>query len=430
MFRSPMKTLSNTIENLSAFRWAVLAIILVVQVQLESVSFAPAALASPIMASLQLTRTAFGLIMSAVNITVVICVALGSVLVDRIGLKFALLCGLAVVSLGASFQFGVHDLKSFIFARVIQGIGIAISYPVLGGLVMAWFSNREQPYINTIFVAVGFLGTGATMIGTAELFRWLGGSWRRALGGYGVSLLATTIVWLVIGRNSQHADSVEKTTEASPTATKPSSLSKVLAMPVAWMLALGIFAASWILEMYFSFVPLFLESRGISLAQADRLASLLPFSGVAGVIAFGLLATRATWRKHLLWTGCVVVILGSIPLFWGKGAITSVGLLVAGFGLAGFLPVSITYMMSLPAMTPPLLAGLVVVANVATDMAGFIAPLAVGRVSQSSFGLRNTLALFSWIELVAILVFSCLPAIASGDVVKIEGTTTSSIATV
>jgi hypothetical protein len=32
-------------------------------------------------------------------------------------------------------------------------------------------------------------------------------------------------------------------------------------------------------------------------------------------------------------------------------------------------------------------------------LAGFISPLAVGGISQSSFGLRNTLALFSIIEL-------------------------------
>jgi sugar phosphate permease len=45
-------------------------------------------------------------------------------------------------------------------------------------------------------------------------------------------------------------------------------------------------------------------------------------------------------------------------------------------------------------------------------MAGFISPLAVGWLSQRSFGLRNSLALFSGIELVAILMFMRLPTIA------------------
>jgi len=418
-------TISMT-EKLSASRWMVLAIIVLVQFQLQLVTFAPAAVASPIISNLQLTRTEFGLIMSALNITIVICQVLGSVLVDRAGMKLGLFSGVAMLGIGAAVLLGVHSLRFLIFGRVLQGIGIGISYPVMGALIMAWFSKREQPYINTIFAAVTFLGIGAGMLVTVGLFRWFSGSWRHALGSYGFSILATALVWLVIGRNSQEVVSAVETSAAGATAKNPSSLSKALTMPIAWTLALGTFAISWVYNMYFSFVPLFLESgRGISLANANRLASLLPFSGVAGVIAFGVLATRATWRKHLLWTSCAVVILGSIGLFFGEGAMTKAGLLVAGFGLSGFLPVLNTYIMSLPSMTPSVVAAFVVVVNMAIYMAGFICPLAVGWVSQSSFGLRNTLALFSWIELVAILMFMRLPTIASVDVSNIERTSAS-----
>ena len=419
-------TTTSTAEKLSASRWMVLTIIVLVQFQLQLVTFAPAAVASPIISNLQLTRTEFGLIMSALNITIVICQALGSVLVDRAGLKLGLFSGVAMLGIGAAILLGVHSLRFLIFGRVLQGIGIGICYPVMGALIMAWFSKREQPYINTIFAAVTFLGIGAGMLVTVALFRRFGGSWRHALGSYGFSLLATALVWLVIGRNSQEVVSADETSAAGATAKNPSSLWKALTMPVAWTLALGTFAISWVYNMYFSFVPLFLESgRSISLANANRLASLLPFSGVAGVIAFGVLATRATWRKHLLWTSCAVVILGSIALFFGEGAMTPAGLLVTGFGLSGFLPVLNTYIMSLPSMTPSLMAAFVVVVNMAIYMAGFISPLAVGWVSQSSFGLRNTLALFSWIELIAILMFMRLPTIASVDVSNIERTSAS-----
>jgi len=419
-------TTISTTEKLSASRWMVLTIIVIAQFQLQLVTFAPAAVASPIISNLNLTRTEFGLIMSALNITIMICQALGSVLVDRAGLKLGLFYGIALVGIGAAILLGVHSLKFLIFGRVLQGIGIGISFPVMGALIMAWFSKRERPYINTIFAAVTFLGIGAGMLVTFGLFRWFSGSWRHALGSYGFSILATALVWLVIGQNSQEVVAVGKTSTTGATAKNPSSLSKAVAMPVAWTLALGIFAVSWVYNMYFSFVPLFLESeRGISLANANRLGSLLAFSGVAGVIVFGVLATRAAWRKHLLWTSCVLVILGSIALFFGEGAMTQAGLLVAGFGLSGFLPVLNTYIMSLPSMTPPLVAAFAVLMNVALYLAGFISPLAVGWLSQSSFGLRNTLALFSWIELVAILMFMRLPTIASVDVSNVERTSTS-----
>src|SRR5712664_544691 len=416
-------TTISTTEKLSASRWMVLVIIVLAQFQIMLVTFAPAAVASPIISDLRLTRTEFGLIISALNIAIMICQVLGSVLVDRAGLKLGLLSGVALLGIGAAIMLVVHSLALVLFSRVLQGIGIGICYPVMGALIVAWFSKREQPYINTIFAAVTFLGIGSGMLVTVGLFRRFGGSWRHALGSYGFSILATALVWLVIGRNSQEVVPAEETSAAGATARNPSSLSKALTMPVAWTLALGIFAVSWVYNMYFSYVPLFLESgRGISLANASRLGSLLPFSGVAGVIVFGVLATRAAWRKHLLWTSCAVVILGSIALFFGEGAMTQAGLLVAGFGLSGFLPVVNTYIMSLPSMTPSLVAAFVVVLNVAIYMAGFISPLTVGWVSQSSFGLRNTLALFSWIELVAILMFMRLPSV---DLSNIERTNAS-----
>src|SRR6266576_1163081 len=406
-------TTVSTTQKLSSSRWMVLAIIVAVQFQIMLVTFAPAAVASPIISDLQLTRTEFELIISSLNIAIMICQVLGSVLVDRAGLKLGLLSGVALLRIGAALLLRVHSLEFVLFARVLQGIGIGICYPVMGALIVAWFSKREQPYINTLFAAVTFLGIGSGMLVTVGLFRWFNRSWRLALGAYGFSILATALIWMVIGRNRQETVSAGKTSAAGATAKTPSSLRKALTMPVVCTLVLGAFAISWVYNMDFSFIPLFLETRrGISFSEASRLASLVPCSGVAGVIVFGVLATRATWRKHLLWTSCAVVLLGSIALFFGEGTTARVGLLVAGFGLSGWLPVLNTYIMSLPSMTPSLMAAFVVLVNMAIYMAGFISPLAVGRLSQSSFGLRNSLALFSAIELVAILMFMRLPTIA------------------
>src|SRR6202040_2716934 len=133
-------------------------IIVLVGFELQLVTFAPAALASPIISDIQLTRTEFGLIMSALNITIVMCQVLGSVLVDRAGLKLGLFSGVALLGIGAAVLLGVPNLRFLIFGRVLQGMGIGICYPVMGALIMAWFSKRELPYVNTIFATVTFLG--------------------------------------------------------------------------------------------------------------------------------------------------------------------------------------------------------------------------------------------------------------------------------
>src|SRR5712675_1574574 len=204
-------TTISTTEKHSASRWMLLTIIVFVQFQLQLVTIAPAAVARPIIANLQLTRAQFGLIMSALNITIMICQVLGSVLVDRAGPKLGLFSGVALLGIGAAILLGVHSLKFLILGRVLQGIGIGISYPVMGALIMASFAKREQPYINTIFATVTFLGIGAAMLVTAGLFRWFGGSWRYAVGAYGFSILATALVWLGIGRNGEENASADQT---------------------------------------------------------------------------------------------------------------------------------------------------------------------------------------------------------------------------
>jgi MFS family permease len=89
-------TTISTTEKLSASRWMVLTIIVLAQFQLQLVTFAPALVASPIVSDLQLNRTEFGLIMSALNITIMICQVLGSLLVDRAGPKLGLFSGVAL----------------------------------------------------------------------------------------------------------------------------------------------------------------------------------------------------------------------------------------------------------------------------------------------------------------------------------------------
>src|ERR1700726_1761104 len=219
-------TAISTTEELSASRWVVLAIIVFVQFQIQLVTFAPAAVASPIISDLQLTRTEFGLIMSALNIAIMICQVLGSVLVDRAGPRLGLLSGVVLLGMGAAIMLVVHSLALVLFSRVLQGIGVGICYPVMGALIVAWFSKREQPYINTIFAAVTFLGIGSGMLVTVGLFGWLNRSWRQAIGTYGFSILATALIWLVIGRNPQEAGSAGETSAAGATAKTPSSIRK------------------------------------------------------------------------------------------------------------------------------------------------------------------------------------------------------------
>src|SRR5437660_11260230 len=113
-------TTVSTTQKLSSSRWMVLAIIVAVQFQIMLVTFAPAAVASPIISDLRLTRTEFGLIISALNIAIMICQVLGSVLVDHAGLKLGLFSGVALLGRGAAIMLVVHSLALVVFRGGLQ----------------------------------------------------------------------------------------------------------------------------------------------------------------------------------------------------------------------------------------------------------------------------------------------------------------------
>src|SRR5260370_41799408 len=102
----------------------------------------------------------------------------------------------------------------------------------MGALMVALLSKREHAYINTIFAATTFLGIGSGMLVTVGLFGWLNRSWRQAIGTYGFSLLATALIWLIIGRNREEAVSAGESSAAGAPIKTPNPRPEAISMPV------------------------------------------------------------------------------------------------------------------------------------------------------------------------------------------------------
>jgi len=392
-------------ETPAGFRWFVLAIAITIQLTSQAILFSPAAVAGAIMESVGITVADFGLLMSATSVAVMLCVPLGSVVVDRFGLRKGFLIGLTVLGAGGSMVVATHTFGSLFVARLVQGLGFAITAPVVMAMIMEWFTERQKPVVNTIFAACAFIGTAAGFVVTGEITTLLGGRWSIALSLYGLMTLAAAATWCGFGR-----DKSSRAPAVLDTKRQDKSLVVALRMRVAWQLTVGIFAVSWVYQMYFYFVPLFLQtSKGIPATEAARLASVLPLCGTIGVVIFGLLPRRIVPEKHSLWITSALVIIGSIGIFFADGYLTTIGLVVAGLGIAGWLPVLFTYVMALPGVTPSLVAAVMVMINVSVYLAGFLAPTLVGWLSEGSLGLKHTLALLTWVELAAIASFMLLP---------------------
>jgi len=165
-----------------------------------------------------------------------------------------------MLGIGAAILLGVHSLR-FLYSAEFFRNWIGICYPVMGALIMAWFSKREQRTLHN-FAAVTFLESAQECLSLSAIspVRWL---MEAPLGSYGFSLLATALVWLVIGRNSQEVVSADETSAAGAAAKNPSSLSKALTMPVAWTLALGTLRSHGFTTCTFLSYPCFWKAGGV-----------------------------------------------------------------------------------------------------------------------------------------------------------------------
>jgi ACS family tartrate transporter-like MFS transporter len=397
--------ISQTDEGQAPYRWVVLGVLLLTQILIQTSLYGPAAMAMPVQRGLGVGNAGFGIAMAATNFSTTAFVFLSSVFVDRIGMNRTFACGLGALALGGMTTAGIEGLHSFVIARVVQGLGIAIIYPVASALIMQWFSAGEKAYANAAFLAFAFIGT-AVAFQTTSFLTASGVPWRITLFLPGATTALILLIWIALPRPPM----IPQSGRAQMHLPKGSSLSAALRMPVVWILAIALFACRWVHEAFLFFLPLLLQSsKGMSTRAAAQLASVVPWSGVAGILLFGVLAKVPRLQKRLLILSSILVISGAYPLLFGTGWQTIAGLIIIGFGLSGLLPVHITYVMSLPRITPSIVAAFLVITNITTHLAGFISPIAVGRMSQTTVGLRYSLALFSAMELVAIISFAFLP---------------------
>jgi MFS family permease len=326
--------------------------------------------------------------------------------IDRFGVAKTFGCGMAILGLGGVEMIFANKISILLMARVLQGFGIGIIYPAAAALIMDWFPLRELTYINTSFIAFAFVGSGFAYLSTAAMMR-LGARWTVVLLVYGLLTIFVTGVWALFGRNNQNGHGRPRSFLVG---TRESSLRNAAGMPTIWLLGIGLFAARSVAETYLFFLPMYLQKeRQMVQSQAAHTASLLPFASVAGVLIFGLRTKRVEFQKHLLWITALTVLIGSVPVAFGSYTELRWGLVIIGCGVAGIQPVQSTYVMSLPNVTPSIVAAFFVITNLLTHIGGFIAPFAAGRLSETSFGLRHTLFLSSLVEVVGIFALVLVP---------------------
>ncbi len=142
---------------------------------------------------LNLSGTEIGLLSGIPVVVFAIFAAPGSIVVARLGVRGALLGGLAVAAAGTLLRTGAWDAWQLYLTSVLMSVGIAIMQPSMAAAVREWMPRRSAfgTAVYTNGLIMGEIIPVATML--SLILPFFAGNWRVALGVWALPLIATAV---------------------------------------------------------------------------------------------------------------------------------------------------------------------------------------------------------------------------------------------
>jgi sugar phosphate permease len=218
-------------------------------------------------------------------------------MVDRLGPRLLLTCGLSLWSLAQLLGGLVQSFGQFFGARVLLGVGEAPQFPTGARVVRDWFNPRDRGLATGIFNCASSLGTAIAV----PLLTWLMLSfgWRAMFALMGLAGLVMASVWFVIYRNPTEVALDPEETLYRTQGDPPGERTRVtwrewkllFRFRTTWGMILGYFGCIYLTWIYTAWLPGYLEIERHMSVKFTGVAGAIPFAwGVVGGITGGYVA--------------------------------------------------------------------------------------------------------------------------------------------
>ena len=218
-------------------------------------------------------------------------------MVDRLGPRILLSCGLTLWSLAQVLGAFVQSFGQFFGARILLGIGEAPQFPTGARVARDWFNPRDRGLATGIFNSASSLGTAIA----APLLTWLMLSfgWRTMFAVMGVAGLFMAVVWFLRYRNPTEVALTPEETRYRTQGDPPGERTRVtwgewkqlFRFRTTWGMILGYFGCIYLTWIYTAWLPGYLEIERHMSVKFTGLATAIPFVwGVVGGVSGGYVA--------------------------------------------------------------------------------------------------------------------------------------------
>lgn len=347
---------------------------------------------------------------------------LGGYVEHKLGLRRMFILVLAFLAVGVLLNFTAGSYGLFLLARVLFGIGFGLGIPFIGSAIMNFYQGSARETMNTLNGLFPFLGTFISFFFMVPLSTAFNGSWKAALGVWGLPIVIVLLVWIV-GVRQTDLNAIRVVAPSADQSKPVKGIYRDLLSRKEIMLLTIIFMCDFFVYSYITVIlPTFLyESSSMTETAASLWAAVaFPGIGLVGCVFGGWLAARYGRRKVVLLLGVGLELAGVLAV--GFLAPVSVVYSIIGFALFGFgngvwLPAMYNIPMELPKMTPSLAGAAFALMSACGFVCGFISPALGGWISTALMGscgiagsiaahayaLRMSLFLFGFVNLLGLV---------------------------
>jgi ACS family D-galactonate transporter-like MFS transporter len=294
---------------------------------------------------LDLNLVQAGMVWGISSLSMLFAGFLAGSLCDRFGPKriltiSCLLVGLAGASRGLSMGFPALMITALIF-------GFFTTVVTLSNFKIAviWFPPGELAIANglaTLGMATGFFV--GSMISAAYLSPALGG-WRNVLFFFGATSALFSIPW-ILTRPSPGASPVAGESSHTPTFRK--SLLSLAKLKNMWLISLAAMGFSGGNQGTLGYLPLYLQDRGWSVANAGSVMASFHIASMITVVPLAFFSDRLGSRRKFLIGAALLSTTGISLLSFVNGGAVWVAAMMTGCVRDGFMAIILTLINEIP----------------------------------------------------------------------------------
>jgi sugar phosphate permease len=263
-----------------------------------------------------------------------------------------------------------------------------------------WFQGKNLGTAQ----GIGAMGMGfglmlGPMISATVLSPWLGG-WQNVMYFYGGVAVFFGILWMIFGRESPQANSLQNAVNRIPAGE---ALSRILRNKYVWFLGLLLFFRVASVMGVTGYVPTYLKDLGWAEGSADGVLAAFYAISMLCVVPVSTLSDRIGMRKPVLLTGLVVsmISIGIIPYATGAGV--WILMMLAGFLMDGFMALFTTILLETEGVGPALSGTAIGVVFTIAQLGSAISP-PIGN-AMASFGQQWPFIFWAILGAIALIPF-------------------------